>query len=251
MRAGKQPFLIVLAVLLGLFAGCVDNDKSLVIAFAAPLDEDCSPSVQDSDNFNYVPYGLLDLTHPSFGGHPEYYMYPQVHNYLYPTSNPDIGQMEANDIQMRKGVVTYEWLQGRAVVEGNASTASLMLLEDDLVEVVTNLSSAVVGAGDGDEPGQMVNMVRLVTRQVGGQLILLTNLADLELDKVVLGAHVRLVGETLGGRTVTSNDFVFPIEFCVGCLGNDDTACRDPDGNIIYYPGCHPGQDTNANRPCE
>jgi len=86
--------------------------------------------------------------------------------------------------------------------------------------------------------------------------MLLQNIINpVDLDRVVLGLHLRIEGETLGDRTVESNDFIFPITFCSGCLAK---TCKDENGNDILdgdgnpiYPGCRPGQDTNNDYTCE
>ncbi len=256
MKTRAVIWIMMVAMAAGI-AGCVDNDKSLVITFAAPLlsGSDCQAQIQTGDNFNYLPNGKLDLSHPIFGGYPQYFAYPQIENRLVANVNADIWELEANDIQLIKGKVSYEWLDGRDVLEEPVNAASPVLGLEDNVEVDTYISG-LVGASSGDSPGVIVTSVRLVSPQVGSNLMLLQNIVSpIDLDRVVLGLHLRVVGQTLGGREVESNDFVFPLKFCAGCMSD---SCKDENGVEIHdtngdpiYPGCYPGQDTTANYTCE
>ncbi|HUU02059.1 MAG TPA: hypothetical protein VM425_11495 [Myxococcota bacterium] len=254
----RALFWMMMVATVGGVVGCVDNDKSLVISFASPLsDTDCLAQIQTGGSFVYISRGLLDIGHPAFGGYPQYSSSFQMENRLVANANEDIGELEANDIQLRKGMVSYEWLDGRDVLEAPENAVSPVLMLENQVEVDTYISG-LVGAGSGDSPGVIVTSIRLVSPQVGSSLMLLQNIVNpVDLDRVVLGLHLRIEGETLGGRDVESNDFVFPISFCSGCLGTGTSACKDENGADILdingnpiYPGCRPGQDTNADLTC-
>jgi hypothetical protein len=244
MGTRVSKFLIPMVILLAAFAtGCVDNDRTLVVVFATPLDDQCQARVQTGGDYIYLPYGTLDLGHPYHNDEPEYYLYPQVHNYLQTNYNIDIGELDSMTIQVEKATVTYEWLSGREeVLEASADLAPLLMLENDF-EVTTYLSATISPSGDSGDPGQLVTVVRLITRDVGNLLTILQSQTARNLSKLTLGAHLRIEGHTLGGRKIVSNDFVFPIEFCWGCLS---AACLDENGNVIGYPACRPGQDSNS-----
>jgi hypothetical protein len=258
MKTRAVIWMMMVAMAAGI-AGCVDNDKSLVIAFAAPLMEgdDCYAKLQTGgQGYDYLDHGLLDLGHPAFGGYPQYYAYPQVENRLIASIDVDTGDLEANDIQLKKGKVSYEWLDGRDVLEAPENAVSPVFMLENQVEVDTYLAGLVT-AGSSESPGTIIAIVRLISPQVGSNLMILQNLSAIDLDRVVLGVHLRIEGETLGGRGIESNDFVFPIRFCVNCLGSANSSCKDENGVEIHdtdgnpiYPGCYPGQDTNANYSC-
>ncbi|MBW1808859.1 MAG: hypothetical protein JRJ87_11750 [Deltaproteobacteria bacterium] len=239
----KQFWIPIVALLATIAAGCIDNDKTMVIVFAGPLDDNCAASVQSSDGNVFLSSGILDLGHPYFNNEPVYYLYPQVHNYLVSSINIDIHELEAMTIQIEKATVTYEWLPGsEEVLEASADLAPLLMLENDF-EVTTYLSGTIGPGGEDGKPGQMVIGVRLITRDVGNLLTILQHQTPRNLSKLTLGAHLRIEGHTLGGRKIVSNDFVFPIEFCWGCLSY---ACLDENGNVIGYPACDPGQTSNS-----
>lgn len=245
MRTKAVQFLMAFVAAACLFAGCVDNDKSLTIVFAAPPEKDCSYKAQGSGDYTYVPYGVLDLAHPAHGGEPVYFLYPQVHNNLGAGLDMDAWELESYAIQMESASITYEWLRGREEVledPNQADLAPLLMLEND-VENTWFISAVVEPAGASGEPGKIVTVVEIIPPDVGSLLTIVQNLSSSNLSKLTLGAHVRIEGETLGGRQVESNDFIFPVRFCWGCLGT--AVCTDELGNFLRYPACNPGQDAN------
>lgn len=255
----RATIWMMTVVMAGAIAGCVDNDKSLVVTFADPLmdGDDCVAKVQQSSGeVDYLEWGLLDLSHPAFAGYPQYYLFPQVENRLLENANPDTSDLETNDIQLKKASVRYEFLDGRDVLEAPENAVSSVLMLENQVQVDTYISG-LVPASSGDTPGTYVVQVRLISPLIGSQLLVLQNLAGVDLDRVVLGVHLRIKGDTLGGRGIESNDFVFPIKFCAGCLGGTNSNCKDDNGDDILdvngnpvYPGCYPGQDSSTNYTC-
>jgi len=225
-------FMLVLAAvgLLTGFVGCIDNDKSLVIMHNVVSDESCTYQI-DPDYIRTR--GFLDLNHPAFGSptEPVYYFFPQVHNYMPTNLSTCNCELDAMAIQLKKATISYEWLIGEESLEIYGH-GPLLGLEEGSFDIY--LSGVVAAADTSGTPGQFVTHLRLIPPNVGTQLAALSTDAE----EFVLGVHVTIKGTTLGGVDMVSNEFVYPIEFCWGCLSE---TC--PDGS---YPSCQPGQDDNA-----
>ncbi len=234
---------IPILFLVALTSGCIDNDRTLVIEFMMPLEDDCSAVVQSGDDFVYLPFGVLDLAHPFFAGRPSYWMYPQVHNYMYPNANLDIKELESYKLSISQATVRFEWLKGKQeVLEDDPALSNLLALEQN-IKNVTPIGVVMPAGSETGDPGQLVTMVEAIPPEVGQLLFLLNGHA--QLDKLVLGVHTKIEGTTLGGRGVKSNDFVFPITFCSGCLSVEGFHyCVDPVSGATSSQVCMPGQDS-------
>lgn len=221
--------LVAAAMALGL-VGCIENDKSLVIMYNVAPDDSC---VYQIDPEYIRTRGFLDLNHPAYGSPPEpvYYMFPQIHNFMPTNLSTCNCELDAMAIQLRKATISYEWLIGRDSL-GPLGYNTLLALEEGEFDIY--LSGVVEPADSSGSPGQFVTHLRLIPPNVGTQLAALgTDAKDF-----VLGVHVIINGTTLGGVEIGSNEFIYPVEFCWGCLSS---SC--PDGT---YPSCQPGQDSNS-----
>lgn len=224
----KAGMLVVVAMTLGI-VGCIDNDKSLVIMHNVVPDDKCILQV-DPDYIRTR--GFLDLNHPNFGtpAEPIYYFFPQIHNFMPTNLSTCNCELDAMAIQLKKATISYEWLIGRDSL-APLGLDNLLALEDGRFDIY--LSGVVAAASQSGDPGQFVTHLRLIPPDIGTQLAALSTSAE----EFVLGVHVTIKGTTLGGVDMDSNEFVYPIEFCWGCL---TSTC--PDGS---YPACNPGQDSN------
>ena len=227
--------LVAVSIAMG-FVGCVENDKSLVIIHNVVPDESCIYKIDPE----YIrTRGFLDLNHPFFGtpSEPVYYFFPQIHNYMCTNLNTSCNcELDAMAVQLRKATISYEWLIGRESLT-TYGHGTLLGLEEGEFDIY--LSGTVAAADDSGKPGQFVTHLRLIPPNVGAQLAALSTDAE----EFVLGVHIKIKGTTLGGTDIESNEFVYPIEFCWGCL---TATC--PDGT---YPACQPGQDLNDMELCE
>jgi len=221
--------LVAMSIATG-FVGCIENDKSLVIIQNVAPDDSCLYQIDPE----YIrTRGFLDLNHPNFGtpAEPIYYFFPQIHNYMPTNLSTCNCELDAMAIQLRKATISYEWLIGRDSLE-TYGYGTLVGLEEGEFDIY--LSGTVAAADSSGSPGQFVTHLRLIPPNVGAQLAALGTDAE----EFVLGVHIQIKGTTLGGVDIESNEFVYPIEFCWGCL----TTATCPDGS---YPACQPGQDSN------
>lgn len=235
-KTGRLMLVLVAVSIATGFVGCVDNDKSLVIIHNVVADESCEYKIDPE----YIrTRGFLDLNHQSFGVPPEpiYYFFPQIHNYMPTNLSTCNCELDAMAVQLRKATISYEWLIGGESL-GTYGLGDLARLEEGEFDIF--LSGTVAAADTSGKPGQFVTHLRLIPPNVGSQLAALGDNAS----EFVLGVHVKIKGTTLGGVDIQSNEFVYPIEFCWGCL----TATPCADGS---YPACKPGQDSNNPALCE
>ncbi|MBW2701032.1 MAG: hypothetical protein JRF33_09455 [Deltaproteobacteria bacterium] len=217
---------LVLALAVG---GCVENDRSFTIIKVLIPDaaSECDYTVDDY----FRSSGLMDLSFPGYGGEAFYALGVQVRNALPPVPSCETGNLYAHDIQLERVEIRYSFPQGRDEVERLAPAA--LLLEDQESQL---LISGTFGA----ETEENILVFIAIQSQVGAQLYSLGESAD----DVTLGVSIRLIGSTLGGDRIESNEFLYPIRLCWGCL--TDFACADGS-----YPACLPGQDSVDFELCE
>lgn len=239
---GKQGLVLgILSVWVCIaWPGCVPNDKSLVILFNVAPDDDCSWKVQDTGGATFIGHGLLDVTFYKAPLAPVYYWTPQVANYMPTNVNADIREVDAMRVTLEFAAITYEWLVGREILLADAAYQSALELES-LPEVSVPLGISVGAGGSDGEPGQTVFTMRLIDPAVGSQLAVLAALPAIDIYRLVLGVHVVMRGTTVGGTNVSSNEFVYPIYLCAGCLTAE--CCPGTPAQFLAT-GCRPGQDS-------
>jgi len=242
----KALLTALVVMTLASIPGCIENGKSLVIV-ASVIPEmststggstACTVNVQSEDKFDYLPSGLLDLNFPGFSGQPHYNLYVQIHNYILSSANADNLTNNANDVQLVRFEVRYKWLSGRELLEDTVNFPAgqgLLFIEDQ--KVVSPTSGIIPAAGDIGDPGKTTSKVVAIPKDlIGSNLV---NIGEEYVDSLVLGARVKVIGKTLGGSRIESNEFTFPIYFCWGCQ-----ACLDG-----TYVACDDGQDLFSCKP--
>jgi hypothetical protein len=221
---------LVLVVALGV-AGCIENERSFIIAFVAPPDDDCaSPSTSSGTDFVYRPFGLIDLNFGSFNGQPTYSFFIEAHNYIQVNQNSTQDRLNSARITIEWIQVRYRWLVGRELLE-QPGLEGLGILED--LEV--NIPYAVVleGTDSFDDPSRIIVFIsEAIPPDVGTTL---TALGATDAHKATLGVEIKLVGHLGDGSRIESDEFLFPVKFCWDCH-----IC--PAG--LEYGACFPGQDS-------
>ena len=227
--AGLGLVVLALSVALGV-AGCVENERSFIIAFVAPLEANCdTPKPSSGTNFSYQPNGLIDLNFAAFSGQPTYSFFIEVHNYIQTNENEQQGRLNSARITVEWIHLRYRWLVGRELLE-QPGLEGLGILED--LEVKIPYAVVIEGTDSYDEPTRTIISVQdAIPSDVGTTL---TALGSNDAHKAVLGVEVKLVGHLGDGSRIESDDFIFPVEFCWGCH-----VC--PAGFV--YTACNPGQD--------
>jgi hypothetical protein len=245
MYRKTSPWLVILLVAGMGLAGCVDNNQSVVIQFMSALDEECTASVQSASPYTYVPSAELDVALDADLA-PVVWAFPQIGNYLRTNFDPANQIPEAFDFSLERVTVTYEFLQGRE----NPQLGNLLALEEQ--ETTTYVSSIIPAANTSGVPGLAVVGVELIPLDVANSLLRPIfpvtgdqTAYDTLARSIVLGAHVQVHGTTSGGVAVSSNDFLFPINFCFKCLvGIQDKTCNGG------WNVCLPGQVESTVKSC-
>ena len=236
----RRHLILTALFLAGVFAGCAPEGtpQALVIQFNSVVGAENSCKLQVSSGGSQVTRstGTLDLLFA-----PNYVMFPSIASKLEEASattefGAEQGSLDPNGITFTGVRVWYEieGLQGQ--YDGTDT-----ILPDEIFSptsghvdagkftaiAVEILPASVVNILDGDKAFDNIYS--------GGYLI----------------AHVVLEGRTLDGDKVRSNEFVFPINVCRGCLlywpFHDATDCCET--LISDETVCYPGQDEAI--PCD
>ena len=205
--------ILIAVVILFSSCGSEKDDHQVVILCALAMDENCAVS---DDPEHCLSTGMLDLNHPGFSGEPVYYLHPLILNHSAYT-----------DVQIKNAVLSYEWQRGRDILKNRYDLRSLLEIENGSFSIYW---SDVVSANS-QEFFDFLEHLRSIPPDVGKQLSLLGD----DSDKFTLGVSISVRAEAPDGTMIKSNELLFPIELCWGCLSG---VC--PDGS---YPSCTPGQD--------
>src|SRR6185503_4113949 len=197
--------------------GCADNDSALFIrSVLAPSPDDCKVTAQPDSEF--LPFGIYDT---ALAGNNSYFANLLVGNQLARQGDRDKVRTETARIALRGADVEVKTVDG-AVITSFATDGA-----------------GFVDPGNGTEPGYGIMAAELLP---AGAVSAPTR----------VNVSVRVVGETLGGVDIRSNELIFPINVCSGCLVSfpvdaiDDATGRcivgEPDGPAP----CLPGQDVRT-----
>lgn len=200
-----SPYIALTATALagsGLVGGCAENRASLFIAQAMYLDpeDSCAPDPDPSEAA--IVGGIWDLG----VGYP-YVARLLIGNQLRPVGNNNQLRAETNRIQLQWAEVELSTLNGSAA----AAPYRVPL-------------SGTVSPDDSSDPGWISLPVQLIPSR--------NQLPGGTGDYMV---SVRIVGTTLGGTTVESSPWDFPVQVCEGCLAK---CPEDPS-----VSACVPGSD--------
>lgn len=205
--------------------GCERNDGILFVRGALAIDTtDCIAAPEDGATL--LAGGTLDRSLRAGS----YRAALLLGNQLTPRASREQLRVETNLVVVRGAEVTLESITGeRLDLSPNPNPYS-------------TLATGEVPPSEGTEPGLGVTFADIVP-------------AGIALSGTVI-SRVRVFGETLGGTEVESNEYIFPIEICNGCLVNysassfDDTngpsaryLCARSSTDDSGTPACVLGQD--------
>ncbi|MEB2314190.1 MAG: hypothetical protein OZ921_10350 [Sorangiineae bacterium] len=182
-------------------SGCVDNDTILFIQGAVSSDSaGCTPQADPSNM--YLPYGVLDTALTG-----KYTAFLLVGSQLVTRGSRNEMRTEPNRVTIRDAVVSLS-------APGGAGGEFAF----------TTTATGFIDPSSGEAPGYGLVAVDLIPGasnvQLGGQ--------PLTGNGQVL-ASVRVTGDTIGGTSITSSEFIFPIQICSGCLVSFPAdALKDP-----------------------
>lgn len=209
--------------------GCAEDVPEIFIVNNQVLADDCELGTGGSQQFRAR--GTLDLL---IGD--SYSIFPLVRNDLVPSESAGFGgggggglsgtDWEANTVTLR-----------RAVVEINVPEALNLLIPR---EIEVELSGSM-------QPGDEASVeLRAIPRALG-QLLASSTFLRQSSNGTTISLRVKVFGVTSSGREVDSNEFIYPIELCFGCLLEVPPAAIDP---TFPTPNCRittfEGEDTTT-----
>lgn len=248
---------LVLAIGVCIAAGCISNDRSLLINGATGFKEDCTINASETD---FLVAGTLDIA-PAYGPNFPlvYYNAFKVQNFLYSTSGESL---DSNKVLVEWVRVRLEWLRGKNIADPQ------LQLDLNAIAATPEQSfplSGVIDSGSDGKPGTSWITMKLLDSVDGdvrspGYLLsdFFANPDNVTYaSNLILGLHIQVEGTTTGGQNITSNEFIFPVQFCYGCLaaGRNGSVpvymcCQDtPSLTDDYFPYCGGIQD--AKPTCE
>jgi len=227
MRAHVLRFGCLIAAA-WLLSACAEDTPEIYILQNASTDDDCEPSTA-ADVF--VSRGTLDLFVTN-----QYVMFPLARNSMVPSEDVSFGaaggaaggglegnEWEANTVTLR-----------RARVEFDAPAALGVPLPSDFEIPISGSINPADEAAVG---------LQVVTPSIGNALAA-SPLLQASSSSVTMLVRIKFFGVTGAGREVDSNEFVFPIELCFGCLLDVPPEAIDP---AFPTPNCRVFDEFDSN----
>jgi hypothetical protein len=212
----------LISLLFGAFVltgGCAEDTPEIFVVGNQSFTETCEVPVAGRGNATLRTRGVLDLFVTS-----AYQMVPWVENRLvdsgtvrFSSGNGDglVGQeWEANDIILQRALIRYEAPEALGVPLPRE-------LELDLSGALPPTTSASIE-------------MQVITPSIGRTLANSRILR--EGTSLTLNLRIKFFGVTSSGNKVDSNEFVYPIELCYGCLLSTPPDAIDPDFPV--QPNC-------------
>ncbi|MEP7048734.1 MAG: hypothetical protein ABJB12_00210 [Pseudomonadota bacterium] len=203
MRRSKTKYLLTAGLLtLGSLAfapGCATNDSSMFVVGVIAINESACLAKPDT-TAAMLPAGVLDTVFKQ-----DYTAFLLVGNQLTQRGSREQLRTETSRVSLRGAEVTLTTLGGedikitRTDAAGKTTTSSAHY---------STVGTGFVDAAAGDAPSYAAVSVSLIPAAVA---------ASGSLPGQVL-AKIRVFGNTLGGKSVTSSELDFPITICSGCL---------------------------------
>ncbi len=219
--------LAVLVASLVASSACVANNGSIFVrgVLAPPQTSQAGGCVyQANADGPFISGGVMDVSFTN-----AYQAELLVGNQMNQRGNSDEFRVETNRVQ----------LQGSVVRVTDSSGAQL--------STYTVVGGGFVDPGSGGSPSYSTFGTTLIDENTGAQL------AQKGIgynDLVRLIAYVKVFGTTLGGQHVESDEFVFPVSVCYGCLVSFPSGSDDP--SLAQQPNClgTPSSSSGTVTPC-
>lgn len=200
--------LLLLCGAAGVFPGCVHDDSTIFVRdVLAPktgtTSADCAFSNDPGQTF--ISSGSLDV---SIKNHLEYDGNFLVGNQLVPESNQSQLQTETSTVTLQGAIVRITTADGTELKR------------------FTRLTSTTISPATGASPGYAPAFVEIVDPGTATgmdppnaelQALSAATPGALGNPVVRLVTYTRFFGVTLGGKSVESNEFEFPVDVCNGC----------------------------------
>ncbi len=214
----RKTMILGAGLLIALSTGlssCQDRDFGLTIRQVQPIDEETCELVLDENL--YQGSGRVDIALRN-----SYRILARVQNNLVGINEVkgfDVidSRVDTNDIVLRSATIEY---------------TTLSALSAELNSIKVPLSVTVSAAGQVTVFVEVLNLEAIELLRSASEFLRIVDDGAQPTDSTIdLIARVRIEGETLDGRIVESNEFLYPITICAGC-------------DVIFY------YDRNGNEIC-
>ncbi len=217
----RKALLPIVFGITSLLAGCAEDTPEIFVVGNQPFTAECEvPGASSQGSAELRTRGVLDLFITS-----AYQMLPAVQNRLVDSGTVRfavggngeglVGQeWEANDVILQRALIRYEAPDALGVPLPR--------------ELELDLSGAIPPAGSASIEMQVITPS--IGRTLANSRILR------EGTSLTLNLRIKFFGVTSAGRSVDSNEFVYPIELCYGCLLSTPPDAIDPEFPV--QPNC-------------
>lgn len=210
------------AIFGGSLLGCQDRDFGMSIVQVQPLDATACEINTDEETFQSS--GVVDLALRE-----SYTIHPLIQNNMLDIT--EVKELDDTDGRVNTNAVV---LQSATIEYTALDTLSAQITSPTIVPL-----SGTVRVGS-----QLIVGVEVLNRAVLGQLrdadefLLIDDSGQARPIRasVKLIARIRIEGETLDGKAVESNEFLFPIEVCNGCRIEYPAPLLQPRGGVLTCP---------------
>lgn len=231
----KFLLVSVLGCLAAGFAGCAESTPEIYIKANQPFDDECQSPTSAAGTTTFVSRGVLDLFLSN-----EYVMAPLVQNTLVPSTSVSFGAAGGG---AGGGLTGNEW-------EANSVSLTHAIVRFNAPDAlgVPLLSRIEIPLSGSMEPGGFAGLTLVpITANIGNVLSQSTLLRENLDTTLTLELGLTFHGRTAGGVRVDSNEFVYPVDLCFGCLVDIPTEAVDRDFPLL--PNCRGGlaEDTDGN----
>lgn len=211
------PLLFAVAVV---FGGCAEDTPGLFVRANVPFDDECQVQASAStDTFRGL--GSMDLFITQ-----RYVMAPVIESTLVSSETVSFGatgggaglsgtDWEANSVSLERAVVRYD-------------------VPDALgIELLNGIELPLSGAVD---PGGFIGVELEPINESVGRILARSEFLRTSGVPLTMNLRVTIHGRTVAGREIESNEFVYPIQLCYGCLFGIPSNVIDP--NYFIQPNC-------------
>ncbi|HSY23111.1 MAG TPA: hypothetical protein VK841_13385 [Polyangiaceae bacterium] len=221
--------LLVAGAAAVIVTACTHDDTTVFVhgVLAQPLIAPGQSCTYTSDPTQAtISYGRLDVELDDTEDYSAEFL---VGNQLVPQGNPSAPATETSYVNIQGAVVRITDIDGNQI------------------RTYTQLLGATIPPSTGTTPGYAPMPVTIVDQMVTGMYG-----GSLGMGNIVrVITYTRFFGKTLGGQSVESNEFEFPVDLCAGCLISFPLGVTDP--NLMPQPNCGFGASstsTTTSQPC-
>lgn len=198
--------LIAMVALVALLGGCEDRDVSLQI-LQMEVDGQCALEAMGGANqIRGLSEGRIDLVTSS-----SYAVFPRVQNNMLDVTavqnfRPTDGRIDTHDVVLSSATVTYSTLDPVGVAfptTRELPISGTIQVNNSAILGLTVFTPAMVA--------ELRQAAEFLRPNAQGEIVAIRHSVQFQLG-------ITLNGRTQDGTTVQSNEFIFPVRVCNGCL---------------------------------